>query len=101
LSLVSPDQLVSLMESDAALVEALRADGTVEYHASGAQPLIAVLGLKARASSSEKKARQELLGEFGATVTPEEMDTIREGWPRRAVVVSSAREIFDETTQLA
>jgi hypothetical protein len=47
---------------------------------SSAQPLIAALGLKASASSSEKKARQELLGEFGATVTPEEMDAIRKSW---------------------
>ena len=80
LTLVSPEQLASLIESDAALARGLREDGTIEYYASGARPLIDALGLKAVASSSEKKARQELLGESGTTVTPEEMDAIRKGW---------------------
>ncbi len=79
MTLVSPAQLISLVEGDAALVKALRTDGTVEYYSSGAQPLLEALGLKANASSSEKKARQELLGDLGVA-TPEEMDAIRRGW---------------------
>jgi hypothetical protein len=80
LTLVSPAQLASLIDNNAALAEALRADGTIEYYTMSAEPLIAALGLKARASSSEKKARQELLDELGVTVSPEEMDSIRKGW---------------------
>ncbi|WP_434044274.1 MULTISPECIES: hypothetical protein [Sorangium] len=80
MTLVSPAELVALIKSDAALVRDLRADGTVEYYTSIARPLIEALGLKASASSSEKQARQELLGEFAATVTPEEMEAIRKGW---------------------
>lgn len=80
LTLVSSEQLSLLIKEGAALVDALRADGTVEYHASGAKPLIEGLGLKATALSSEKQARDELLSDVGVTVTPEEKDAIRKGW---------------------
>ena len=80
LTLVSPAQLASLIDSKAALAEALRADGTIEYYTTDAQPLIAALGLTARASSYEKKARQELLDELGVAVSQDEMDSIRKRW---------------------
>ncbi|WP_438008378.1 hypothetical protein WME89_06545 [Sorangium sp. So ce321] len=80
LTLVSPAELISLVENDAEIAKCLRADGTVEYYTSSARPLIEALGLKVSASSSEKQARQELLGEFAATVTPEEMEAIRKSW---------------------
>jgi hypothetical protein len=80
LTLVSPAQLDSMIERDAPLVRALRADGAVEYYVSSARSLIERLGLEATASSAEKKARMELLRESGVTATPEEMEEIRKGW---------------------
>lgn len=80
LTLVSPAQLAALIQSNSELVEALRADGTVEYYTKDAQPLIATLGLKMAPSSSERAARQELLDDAGVIATSEEMDSIRKRW---------------------
>jgi hypothetical protein len=45
LTLVSPPQLASLIDRNAKLVDALRADGSVEYFTAGAQPLMTALRL--------------------------------------------------------
>jgi hypothetical protein len=80
LTLVNPSQIQSLIERNAALVEALRADGTIEYYTKDAQSFIAALGVEASPSASEKRARRELLDELGIAVTPDEMDSIRKRW---------------------
>lgn len=80
LTLVSPTLLTSLITRGSPLVDALRADGTIEYYAAGAKPLIAELGLPTKASRFENQARRELLEAVGAAATPEEMAAIRKSW---------------------
>lgn len=80
LALVSPKQFRALAAGTSPIVEALKADGRVEFYVGEGEELANLMGLKNGATGRELEVRKRLIGEAGTKLTPEELESLKKAW---------------------